>query len=184
MDGARIANAAAALGVRLADITGHAGVDVLPFGGTKNGMLFGEAVAFYGDARPADARFVRKQCTQLPSKMRFVAAQFTAMYSGELWLRCASSANRMAARLAEGATKVPGVELAYPPDANEVFALIPARAVPPLQARYPFYVWEDAPDQGADARCVARWVISWDITEEDVDGFLEAMREVLAAGEL
>lgn len=169
MDGARIANAAAALDVPIRELTTDAGVDVLSFGGTKNGLLFGEAVCFLKPGLVGDGKFVRKNAGQLPSKMRFVAAQFTALYEGDLWRQLASHANAMAARLADGAASVPGVEIAYERGANEVFARVPREHIAALQEVADFYVW-------SEARSEVRWVASFDTTERDVDGFLEALR--------
>lgn len=167
VDGARLANAAAALDVSLRAITTEARVDALSFGGTKNGMLYGEAVVLMGDAPAENLAFVRKQSTQLASKMRFVAAQFTALYEGDLWLELASHANAMAARLAEGA-RAAGIELAYEPQANEVFAVLPRERIAPLAERFHFYTWDEAAG-------VVRWVCSWDTTEDDVDALIDAL---------
>ena len=172
VDGARIANAAAALGCSLAALTADAGVDALSLGGTKNGMVLGEAVVLFGDARMRHLKYVRKQSTQLASKMRFIAAQFDAMYSGDLWHRCAGNANAMAARLAAGA-RASGIELAQQPQANEVFALLPARVVPDLQHEYHFYVWDEQPDELG--RVVVRWVTSFDTQPDEVDAFVSAL---------
>ena len=175
MDGARLANAAAAPDIHLATFTTDAGVDILSLGGTKNGMLYGEAVCFLGpDAamRSRDFKYVRKQAAQLPSKTRFIAAQFTAMYEGDLWRRCASHANDMAQRLAEGVKAISGVKIAQPVQANEVFAVVPAHIVPQLQETCPFYVWDESPSE-------VRWVTSWDTQPEDIDAFLEALSRAL-----
>lgn len=174
VDGARIANAAAALGCSLRTITADAGVDLMSLGGTKNGAMAAEAVVFF---RPADAgsfRFVRKQGMQLASKMRFVAAQFEALFTDGLWRCNAEHANRMARRLAEQAAALPGVRLTQPVDANAVFAILPPRAIAPLQARHSFYLWD------ADANEV-RWMTSWSTRPEDVDAFIAALRETVAA---
>lgn len=174
MDGARIANAAAALGGDVRASTRDAGVDVLSFGGTKNGMMFGEAVVFLDPALAAGFRYHRKQGMQLASKMRFVAAQFDAMLADGTWLETAAHANRMARLLAEEAAKVPGVELLRMPEANAVFARLPPDAIPRLQAEVPFYTWDEA-------RHEVRWVCSFDTTEEDVRHFAGVLRRVLAA---
>lgn len=167
VDGARIANAAAALGVSLAEITSEAGVDALSLGGTKNGMLAGEAVVLFGEARTLSLVFARKQSAQLASKMRFVAAQFEAMFEGGLWLESASHANAMAARLAEGAERA-GVRLAQPVEANEVFAYLPAESILALRDRFHFYVWDEPAS-------LVRWVTSWDTRPEDVDELVGAL---------
>lgn len=173
MDGARLANAAASLGLPLRALTADVGVDVLSFGGTKNGALAAEAVVFFDAARVEAVRFGRKQAMQLPSKMRFVAAQFEALLRDGLWQRNAAHANRMARRLAEGAGAVPGVTITQPVEANAVFARLPADRIAPLQARRFFYVWDEA-------RSEVRWMGSFDTTEEDVDSFLAELRAIMA----
>jgi threonine aldolase len=174
VDGARIANAAASLGVPLRAITADAGVDVLSFGGTKNGLLGGEAVVFFDPERARDFRFTRKQGMQLPSKMRFIATQFETLFTADLWLRSARHANAMARRLADRVRDVPGVVITQPVDANAVFATLPGAAIPALQAESFFYVWDEA-------RFEVRWMASWDTTEQDVDSFAAAVRRVLRA---
>ncbi|WP_101255993.1 threonine aldolase family protein [Streptomyces barkulensis] len=173
LDGARIANAAAALGVPLRAFTTDAGVDVLSFGGTKNGMLFGEAVVVLNPGAVRAMKHLRKLSMQLASKMRFVSAQFEALLAGDLWLRSASHANAMAARLADGARAVDGVEILHPVQANAVFARLPHDVSERLQKRYRFYFWDEAAGD-------VRWMCSFDTTEEDVDGFVAALREEMA----
>jgi len=168
VDGARISNAAVALDCSIRELTHDAGVDVLSFGGTKNGMLAGEAVVLFGEEATDDLSYMRKQSAQLASKMRFVAAQFVAMYEGDLWRRCAENANEMAAQLAEGA-RARGVEIAYPVGGNEVFALLPAERIDDLAARFHFYVWQSNVRAGLS---LARWVTSWDTAPEDVEALL------------
>ncbi len=171
MDGARIANAAVALDVPLHALTGDAGVDLLSFGGTKNGMLAGEAVVLFGDARSTCLPYVRKQSAQLASKMRFVAAQFIAMYDGDLWHRCAAHANEMAARLASGARAL-GIEPTQPVAANEVFVLLPRERAESLVELHHFYVWDERP---GSSDVEVRWVTSWDTAPEEVDALLQAL---------
>lgn len=171
VDGARLANAAAALGCGLADITVGAGVDVLSLGATKNGLAFGEAVVLFGAARTHDVVYVRKQLGQLASKMRFVAAQFEALFGTDLWIESARHANAMAARLAEGA-RAAGIDLTQEPRANEVFALLPATRVAALQERFHFYTWVEDAQPGMHE---VRWVTSWDTTEADVDALVAAL---------
>jgi threonine aldolase len=177
MDGARLANAAAALEVPLRDLTTDAEVDVLSFGATKNGLVVGDAVVFLRAGLAQDFLFVRKQSMQLASKMRFLAAQFDALLGGDLWWRNASHANRMAGRLAEALSATDGVELAYPVEANGVFATLPAPAIERLRhalpSELPFYVWDEA-------NGTVRLMCSWDTTEEDVDGLVDALRHALA----
>lgn len=175
VDGARIANAAVATGSTLRELTSEAGVDALSFGGTKNGMLAGEAVVLFDRAEMPTLKYVRKQSGQLASKMRFLSAQFIAMFEGDLWKTCAATANRAAARLAEGA-RAAGVELAYPVEANELFALLPATAAAELAERFTFYVWDDTPDSAG--RVLVRWVTAWDTRDEDVDALVEALRGI------
>lgn len=176
VDGARIANAATSLGVSLSELTSEAGVDGLSLGGTKNGMLAGEAVVLFGGARTPDLPFARKQSGQLASKMRFVAAQFSAMYETDLWQRSAGAANAMAAALVEGARGL-GIEVAFDPQANEVFAQLPDAVIPSLQERFHFYTWEEGIAPGTS---LVRWVTSWDTEQGDVDALLGALAAALA----
>lgn len=183
MDGARICNAAVALNLPFRAFTRDAGVDVLSFGGTKNGLLGGEAVIFLpsrftGEARSGqtDFPFLRKQSMQLASKMRFISAQFEALLSGDLWQRNAATANAMARRLAAGVRDI--LPIAYPVQANAVFAVAPKRIVPALQERTFFYTWSEH-DAEHD---VVRWMCSWDTAERDVDEFVAAVRNTLPDG--
>lgn len=169
VDGARIANAAAALDVPLRALTTDAGVDVLSFGATKNGAMGAEAVVFLRDGLGEDFRFVRKQGMQLASKMRFVSAQIARLLEGDLWRANARHANRMARRLSDAVRSIDGVELAHPTQANGVFARIPRHVVEPLQRHSFFYVWDEAGP-------VVRWMCSFDTTEADVDAFVGALR--------
>jgi threonine aldolase len=169
MDGARLSNAAAALGVSLRAITADAGVDALSFGGTKNGLLGAEAVVFLEPRLAEGFDYLRKQSMQLASKMRFLAAQFEALLTGDLWHSLAAHANAMAARLARKVEEIPGVQLTRPAQANAVFATLPAGAAASLQERFPFYVWDEATRE-------VRWMCAWDTTEEDVDVFADALR--------
>jgi threonine aldolase len=171
VDGARIANAAAGTGASLAALSGDSGVDVLSLGGTKNGMLAGEAVVLFGSARTDDLPYVRKQSGQLPSKMRFIAAQFVAMFEGDLWRESATHANLMARRLAEGAL-AKGIEIAFHVEANEVFALIADDSIADLQERFHFYAWEEGIVPG---RSLVRWVTSWDTSSVEVDELVRAL---------
>jgi threonine aldolase len=166
MDGARIANATAALGSTvgtLRSFTIEAGVDVLTFGGTKNGLLGGEAVVFLNPALAARARYIRKMVTQLPSKMRFVAAQFNALLDDELWLRNARHSNGMATLLYDAVADLAAVDLAKP-QVNGLFPTLPPDAIAPLQEWSFFWDWDVATHQ-------VRWMTSWDTTAEDVEQF-------------
>jgi len=172
MDGARLCNAAAALDLPLRALTGDAGIDVLSFGGTKNGLMFGEAVVFFDPAPAADFKYIRKQGTQLASKMRFMAAQFQAFFTDDLWLRSARHANRMARLLEERASAVPGVQISRPVEANGVFAVLPREAVPRLQGQFFFHVWDEGTSE-------VRWMTSFDTTEEEIERFVALLRDTL-----
>ncbi len=175
MDGARLANAAAHLNVPLRAFTRDAGVDILSFGGTKNGLLFGEVVVALNPAAAQGLIYLRKMNMQLASKMRFMSAQFIALLEGDLWLRSASHANAMAARLRAGVESIPGVELSQKTESNGVFAILPAGVADRLRESFRFYDWNEA------AREV-RWMCSFDTTEDDVDSFIAAIKRELAAG--
>jgi threonine aldolase len=170
LDGSRIANAAATLGVPLRAFTTDAGVDVLSFGGTKNGLLFGECVVVLNPDAVRAMKHLRKLSMQLASKMRFVSVQFEALLSGDLWLRSASHANAMAKRLAAGVRAVDGVDIVHPVEANAVFATLPHDVSERLQKRYRFYFWDEAVG-------LVRWMCSFDTTEADVDSFTAAIAE-------
>ncbi|MBI4348567.1 MAG: low specificity L-threonine aldolase [Elusimicrobia bacterium] len=170
MDGARIANAAAALGLTLRQATRDLGVDVLSFGGTKNGLLGAEAVVVFRKELARDFAFLRKQGMQLASKMRFLAVQLETLLTGDLWRRNALHANRMARLLERLVRAVPGVEIVYPVEANGVFARIPKRSIRRLQERSFFYVWD--PGLG-----IVRWMCSFDTRESDVRGFAALLRK-------
>jgi len=166
VDGARVANAAASLGLNLRDSTRDLGVDVLSFGATKNGGMGAEAVVFFDAKFAADFKFYRKQGMQLASKMRFLSAQFEALFKDDLWLQNARHSNRMAQLLKRELSKIAGVKIVYKVEANGVFAQIPRRVIAKLQKRYFFYVWDEK-------RSVVRWMCSWDTTESDVKQFVE-----------
>ncbi|WP_432735448.1 threonine aldolase family protein [Maridesulfovibrio sp. FT414] len=172
MDGARIANAAVALGVSLREMIVDCGVDVVSFGGTKNGCMCAEAAVFINPELGKGFEFVRKQGMQLISKMRYVGAQFKALLTDDLWKRNAAHSNCMAAKLAERAGKIPGVQLTRPVEANGVFAIIPREITAELQAAYPFYVWNPAINE-------VRWMTSWSTTDEDLDGFCSELERLL-----
>lgn len=169
LDGARIANAAAALDVPLRAFTTDVGVDIVSFGGTKNGLMLGEAVVVLNPEAVRGMDYVRKSSMQLASKMRFVSAQFDSLLSGDLWLRNARHANDMARRLEAAVRAVPGVDVVRPVEANAVFAVLPPDVTERLQKLYPFYVWDEATGE-------VRWMTSFDTTEADVDSFAAALR--------
>lgn len=172
MDGARLANAAAGLGISLRAISGDAGVDVLSFGGTKNGMIAGEAVIFFDPELARNFAYRRMQGTQLASKMRFIAAQFDALLTDGLWLRSARHANRMATLLGEGLARLGGCRVTQRVQANEVFVVLPREHISALQEESFFQVWNETTSE-------ARFVTSFDTTEEDVSRFLVAARNLL-----
>jgi threonine aldolase len=174
MDGARISNAAAALGVPLRAVTRDVGVDVLSFGGTKNGAMLADAVIVFDDEASAGLAYLRKMTAQLPSKMRFVSAQLIALLEGDLWLRNASHSNVMARQLRAAVESglsdgtIHGVELSQPTQSNAVFATLPPGVGDRLRRRYAFMDWD------ASQREV-RWVTSFDTTQEDIDSFISEL---------
>jgi threonine aldolase len=169
VDGARIANAVAALGCSVRELTYGAGVDVLTFGGTKNGLLYGEAVLFLRPELARRARFARKQAGQLASKMRFIAAQFDVLLQDDLWIANAANANDMAGRLASRVAGLPHVELVRPVEVNSVFARLPAMLVDQLQNWSFFWNWDLNEN-------VVRWMTSFATSDEDVTRFAEGAR--------
>jgi threonine aldolase len=172
VDGARLANAAAGLDEPLRALTTDAGVDVLSFGGTKNGLMCGEAVVFFHKELAAEFKYTRKQGMQLASKMRFLAVQFDALLSNDLWRRNAAHANAMARLLAERLAGVPRITITRKVEANAVFALVPPQCVPVLQQHYFFYVWDEAASE-------VRWMTSFDSSAEDVEQFVHLLRQVV-----
>jgi threonine aldolase len=171
VDGARLSNAAAALALPLRAVSADVGVDILSFGGTKNGLLGAEAVVVLAPELIEGFEYLRKQSMQLASKMRFLAAQFEALITDELWRRCARHANAMAARLAAAVRDASGVTITRPVQTNVVFATLRKRDAAALRERFAFYVWDEAAGE-------VRWMCSWDTTAEDVDGFAAAVRRV------
>jgi threonine aldolase len=172
LDGARLANAAAALGQTLRGATRDLGIDVLSFGGTKNGIMGGEAVVFFRPELSSEFLYWRKQSMQLASKMRFIAVQLEALLTGDLWHSNALHANHMARLLETEVRQVPGVRIIYPVEANGVFAQIPRAAIEKLQERYFFYIWNEE-------ESVVRWMCSFDTTEDDVRDFAKFVGEVV-----
>ena len=172
LDGARISNAVAALGVSLKEATVDCGVDIMSFGGTKNGLMVGEAVLIFNEELKKHADFYHKPSAQLFSKNRFIAAQFKALLSNNLWKRMALHANAMATLLATEVSKVEGVTLTRSTDANGVFAIIPDYAIAPLQEKYRFYVWDESTLE-------LRWMCSFDTTEEEVHHFVATLQQLI-----
>jgi threonine aldolase len=173
MDGARISNAAVSLSCSFREMTAEAGVDVLSFGGTKNGMMYGEAVVFFQPELCRDFKYRRKQGMQLASKMRYIAAQFSAFLEDDLWKRNALHANRMAQKLHAAILDIPGVKVTQKVEANAVFATIPPEIIPALQKEFFFYVWDEE-------RSEVRWMCSFDTTVEDIDNFASQLRKLLS----
>lgn len=172
VDGARMANAAVALGCSFKEMTTDLGVDALSFGGTKNGLLMGESCVLLNPALDVDMKYRRKQMTQLASKMRFMAAQMICYLESGIWRRNAEHSNAMAQLLRREVEKVEGVKVMYPVQVNSVFAQLPTAVWHRLQERYFFYDWDEAAD-------VVRWMCSFDTTEEDIHAFVAALKEEL-----
>ncbi|MEA3360080.1 MAG: low specificity L-threonine aldolase [Thermodesulfobacteriota bacterium] len=173
MDGARISNAAAYLKANLKDITVDAGVDVLSFGGTKNGMMFGEAVIFFNKTFSIDFKYIRKQGMQLHSKMRFISAQFEAMLTNDLWLLNAQRSNSLVQVLAKEISQLPRIKITQPVQTNAIFSIIPAEVIKPLQKEYFFYVWDENKNE-------VRWMTSFDTEESDIFKFVNTLKKYLS----
>jgi len=173
MDGARLANAIAALDTTPKAMTTEIGADIVSFGGTKNGLLFGEAVVFLThQEKVVDFIFYRKQGMQLLSKLRYVTLQFEAYLDNQLWLENARAANRMAAYLSERLSTLDGVTVTQPARANALFAILPARIIPELIARYHFYIWDEQ-------RSEVRLMCSWNTTRAQIDTFVQDVEHLL-----
>ena len=169
MDGARISNAAAALGVSLDEVSGACGVDTLTLGGTKNGLMGAECVVIFNQDLIKEGRYVRKQTCQLASKMRYLSCQFTAFLTDDLWLQCASHANRLAKKLYDALVAMPDVKFTQKMESNQLFFIMPKEKEEKLHEKYYFYYWNEAIGE-------MRLVTSWDTTEEDVDGLIEYLK--------
>lgn len=172
MDGARLANAAVALNLPFRAFTVDAGIDVLSFGGTKNGMMLGEAVLFFNPALTRNTKYIRKQSMQLYSKMRFVSAQFLAYFENDLWKQNATHSNRMAKLLETEVKKIPAIQLTQEVEANGVFAIVPPGIIPQLQEKYFFYMWDEH-------RSEVRWMTSFDTREEDILNFVTLIKSLV-----
>lgn len=173
MDGARISNAAAALGLPFRAFTRDCGVDVLSFGGTKNGMLSGEAVLFFHPELASDTKYIRKQSMQLYSKMRFTSAQFLAFFKEELWKKNALHANHMARLLETEIRAIPAITITQKVEANGIFAIVPHEIIAPLQEKYFFYIWNEQTSE-------VRWMTSFDTTEDEILDFARLIRQLLS----
>ena len=172
MDGARICNAAAFLSTGFKEITTDVGVDILSFGGTKNGMMYGEAIIFFNKDLSKDFKYFRKQGMQLASKMRFIAVQFECLLSNNLWLKNALHANKMAELLEQKLKKQTSIKITQKVQSNAVFAIIPEEIIPVLQEEYFFYVWNPETSE-------VRWMTSFDTTEEDINDFVRLVKELV-----
>ena len=172
MDGARVANAAVALNLPFKAFTRDCGVDILSFGGTKNGMMMGESVLFFDPELSLNSKYIRKQSMQLYSKMRFVGAQFLAYFENELWLKNAEHANKMAKILEREIKKIPQIKLTQKVEANGVFAIVPKKIIEPLQTKFFFYVWNEENSE-------VRWMTSFDTTEGEIHEFVLLIKELL-----
>lgn len=172
VDGARLANAAVALGCSFKEMTTDCGVDCLSFGGTKNGLLMGESSVILNPELDVDLKYRRKQMSQLCSKMRFMAVQFEAYLTTGLWRRNAEHSNQMAQLLYAELQSVPQVKVMYPVQVNSVFAQLPRDVWTALQQDYFFYDWDEAEN-------VVRWMCSFDTTEEDIKNFVAALKKRL-----
>lgn len=176
MDGARLANAAAALGVGFKEITVDVGVDVLSFGGTKNGLMIGEAVVFFNRDQSEDYKYIRKQGMQLASKMRFIAAQFEALLTDDLWRENALNANRMGELLARELEKFPQIQITQKVDANAVFAVVPKTVLEKLQEKYLLSVW-------SEERSEVRLMASFNTKEEHIREFVADVKASISTSE-
>lgn len=172
IDGARIANATAALDCDIKDFTTDAGVDVLSFGGTKNGLLLGEAVVFFNTELAEDFKFVRKQNLQLASKMRFISAQFNEYLKNDLWIENGKNANKMTKLLTAKCEDIPKIKIVSKPLCNEVFAILPHESIDKILEKCFFYVWDSETD-------VVRWVTSFNTTEKDINDFVAILKSEL-----
>jgi threonine aldolase len=171
IDGSRFFNAAARLGCSLKDMSTEVGVDILSLGGTKLGMMFGEAVVVFNTKLAEHIKYKQKQVMQLASKTRFIAAQYEALLSNELWKRPATHANFMAKRLCETLSKFRKIRVTMPVEANVVFAILPEKWIEPLQAVFPFYIWNEATNE-------VRLMCSFDTTEDDIDSLAKVIEEL------
>jgi len=173
MDGARLANAAVSLNLPFKSFTTDAGVDILSFGGTKNGMMFGEAVCFLKPGLSENFKYIRKQGMQLASKMRFISAQYIAYFSNDLWKRCAVHSNEMAGLLYDKVKDVKGLRITQKVQSNGIFVIIPHSVAEKLQKEYFFYPWNEETSE-------YRLMTSWDTTEEDIENFVTLLRKELS----
>ncbi|MEO5599888.1 MAG: low specificity L-threonine aldolase [Cyclobacteriaceae bacterium] len=174
MDGSRISNAAVSLNTDFAAFTRDVGVDVLSFGGTKNGMMFGEAIIVFNPELSRNLKYFRKQGMQLHSKMRFIGAQFTALLTDNLWKKSATHANTMAKLLEKELRQISELKVTQSVDANGVFAIFPQKIIPALQEEYFFYVWNERTSE-------VRLMCSFDTTENEIRNFVKKLKSLLTS---
>lgn len=172
VDGARISNAIAALGVSAKELIKDTGVDVLSFGGTKNGMMMGEALVFFNKSLAQNFLYRRKQGMQLASKMRFISAQFQAFFHDDLWLKLANNSNKMASLLVQKLSEFNNIQITQPTQVNGIFAIFPTGIAEKLQEKFPFYVWNEDTNE-------VRLMASWDTTETDILTFIDYLKELM-----
>ena len=173
MDGARLANAAVYLDASFKEITGDCGVDVLSFGGTKNGLMFGETIIFFNKSLAGNFKYIRKQGIRLASKMRYISAQFDEYLSNDLWRQSALHSNEMAKILGQEVAKIPQIKITQQIQANGVFAIVPQKIIVELQKEYFFYMWNEETSE-------VRWMCSFDTTEEDIQKFVNKIKQLLS----
>jgi threonine aldolase len=164
VDGARIANAAVSLGISFKEMITDTGVDVLSFGGTKNGLMYGEAIVFLKEGLDKNFKYFRKQAMQLSSKMRYISAQFLAYLDQDLWKQSAAHANKMATLLYQELKDIKGITVTQQVQANGVFAIVPKEIIPTLQQEFFFYIWDEHKNE-------VRWMTSWDTQKDDIKRF-------------
>ena len=172
VDGARLSNAAHFLKTSFREMIVETGVDVVSFGGTKNGFLFGEAVIFLNEPLARDFKYIRKQSAQLPSKTRFIAAQFEAYFQNDLWKKIAAHSHAQALSLRQGLSEIPDLKITAPTESNAVFVELPKAWIKVLREKYFFYVWNEKTFE-------CRLMTSWDTTSEDVQGLVGMIKELL-----
>lgn len=172
MDGARLANAVVSLNKTFKEVTQDAGVDILSFGGTKNGLMAAESIVFFDKKVAQNFKYLRKQGMQLASKMRFISAQFIAYLSTDLWKINALKANNMADILHKMLLKMPEIKVTQKVESNAIFAIIPHEVIEPLRKEFFFYTWDEEFDE-------VRWMTSFDTTEDDIKQFINVLNKLL-----
>ncbi len=172
LDGARISNAAVKMNLSLKEMTKDCGVDFMSFGGTKNGMMYGEAIIFFNTELSESFKYYRKQGMQLASKMRYISAQFSAFFENDLWKKNALQANKMASLLENEIKKISGFEIVYPVQSNAIFVKMPKKYIKPLQDKFFFYIWDEEEN-------IVRWMCSFDTDKQDVFRFISVIKKIV-----